>query len=654
MVQTGWLSDPIGRINNLSLAPSTKNTLQPMFEALMNSIHAIEEKFGKNSLSKGRIDIEVTENKEHGYTGFTITDNGIGLNEENMTSFRKSDSMKKVKFGGKGVGRLLWLKVADKVEIKSKFVVSKSIEDISFDFVADPKNPIANHNAAVSSGESGTIVKLSPLKTAYSQHIPAKLDTIAVRTVAHFINYFVNIDCPLITLFDSRRSIVLFDKFTDEVVRDKTFEIPHNVDGQCQLLSLNCFMVPKNYSDDEKGVNGLFFGANGRAVTRFDMDGVIGLKAIDGKYALFGYLEGDILNESVNDTRTEFSLDEGVLEELKRDCIAKILDFLKVEIDRVKTKQIETIITVRNEHLRFFNIAKDPKEIAEKLSLNTQKEEDIFVELSRRSLRQYKRKRKAFAESKAKNLSDVDAKAKEYVAELQDESLSSLAEYIYKRKLILDIFEEKAGFSNIEEETSHYEKVVHELICPLGSSSEDLSYDDHNLWIVDDRLAFYSYFNSDKQFKSQAETVDKRRPDITLFDLGMGFEKGSSMEPITIVEFKRPRRDDYTMSDNPFLQVQDYVDVLKEAGAATKFNGNHLRTIEKDTPFMCKIVADDTPSLRKVMDRLGGFHKKAGSKSYYKWDSGYKIFIELSSYSDLIEGAKARHTAFFDKLGISQ
>jgi hypothetical protein len=42
MAETGWLSDPIGRINNLSLAPSPKNTLQPMFEALMNSIHAIE------------------------------------------------------------------------------------------------------------------------------------------------------------------------------------------------------------------------------------------------------------------------------------------------------------------------------------------------------------------------------------------------------------------------------------------------------------------------------------------------------------------------------------------------------------------------------------------------------------------------------------
>ena len=120
MVETGWLSDPIGRINNLSLAPSPKNTLQPMFEALMNSIHAIGERFGNDRLASGVIDIEMTKNDEGSYTGFIITDNGIGLNLDNMISFRKSDSMKKVKFGGKGVGRLLWLKVADKVGISSK------------------------------------------------------------------------------------------------------------------------------------------------------------------------------------------------------------------------------------------------------------------------------------------------------------------------------------------------------------------------------------------------------------------------------------------------------------------------------------------------------------------------------------------------------
>ena len=90
MAETGWLSDPIGRINNLSLAPSPKNTLQPMFEALMNSIHAIEERFGSTHLSSGTIDIEMTENDEGSYTGFIITDNGIGLDTNNMISFRNA------------------------------------------------------------------------------------------------------------------------------------------------------------------------------------------------------------------------------------------------------------------------------------------------------------------------------------------------------------------------------------------------------------------------------------------------------------------------------------------------------------------------------------------------------------------------------------
>lgn len=423
MVETGWLSDPIGRINNLSLAPSPKNTLQPMFEALMNSIHAIGERFGNDRLASGVIDIEMTQNDEGSYTGFIITDNGIGLNLDNMISFRKSDSMKKVKFGGKGVGRLLWLKVADKVGVSSKYVSEDGITSIKFDFVADPSEPISNLAEEVAAGDVGTTVRLTPLKIAYALHIPVKLETVAVRTVAHFINYFVNIDCPKITLMDSKDSIVLFDQFTEDMVRDKTYPIKVRVDGEDRLLSLNCFLVPKKYSDDETGTNGLFFGAHGRAVKRHEMDSVIGLKAIDGKYAFFGYLEGPMLNESVNDTRTEFSLGDDTIDDLKRECILGMQDFLQLEIDKVRERQIQTIVEVRNEHLRFYNIAKDPQEIASKLSLSTQKDEDIFVELSRHSLRQYKKARRQFAEAKSKDLPDIDQKAKEYVSELQDESL---------------------------------------------------------------------------------------------------------------------------------------------------------------------------------------------------------------------------------------
>jgi hypothetical protein len=56
---SNWDSDPEGRIKNLSLAPNTKNALFPLFEAVMNSTHAIEERFGRDQVSKGEIDIQV-------------------------------------------------------------------------------------------------------------------------------------------------------------------------------------------------------------------------------------------------------------------------------------------------------------------------------------------------------------------------------------------------------------------------------------------------------------------------------------------------------------------------------------------------------------------------------------------------------------------
>jgi hypothetical protein len=53
------------------------------------------------------------------------------------------------------------------------------------------------------------------------------------------------------------------------------------------------------------------------------MDSVIGLKAIDGKFAFLGYVESISLNDSANDTRTDFSLSDDELDE--------ILDFAKAK-----------------------------------------------------------------------------------------------------------------------------------------------------------------------------------------------------------------------------------------------------------------------------------------------------------------------------------
>jgi hypothetical protein len=52
---------------------------------------------------------------------FAITDNGIGLNDENFDSFNTAFSDHKLSRGGKGLGRFTWLKAFDKVEIDSTF-----------------------------------------------------------------------------------------------------------------------------------------------------------------------------------------------------------------------------------------------------------------------------------------------------------------------------------------------------------------------------------------------------------------------------------------------------------------------------------------------------------------------------------------------------
>lgn len=649
--QHGWLSDNAGRIENISLAPNVKNALFPLFEAVMNSIQAIEERFGRDHLSEGRISVFVHKDSSGEYSGFTVTDNGIGFTDDNLTSLRKFDSRKKAKFGGKGIGRLLWLKVADVARIESVFEGTSGNNRCSFSFtIADPIDGYQLQPA--SSAQIETAITLNPFKSAFATRLPKKLDTFANRLIAHFVSFFANIAHPEITVFDDEDSIDLFDIFSTKIERDKDY--PFLVEGIDEQFVLHCFLLPKSISDDERSVNALYLGANGRAVSRHELDGVLGMKAIDNKFAFLGYVESEYLNSSANDTRTAFSLDDEQISAIVDIAKQKAKEFLDPEIRQIREKQVERIKSIGKEHPRFFHAARHASEVAETLHLSKQSEEDIFVELSRSSLRDYRKRKRGYAEAYKKGLPDVQEQTDSFLDKLKEDAVSSLAEYVARRKSILEIFEAGLRFKEAEDMVSHYEKVVHGIVCPLGSTSQELSYEEHNLWLLDDRLAFYTYFNSDKRMDRQAPsgTRDGDRPDITLFDLGIGFNSDDFNQPITIVEFKRPKRDDYTLADNPISQVRSYVDKLRAAKEAVKFDGTPLRPISQETPFTCHIIADITPSLEAVMRQLGQFSQRAGTSSYYWWDPNYKTFIEISSFYEVLSAAKARNQAFFAHLGL--
>jgi hypothetical protein len=114
-----------GRIKKFNL--SKNQPLIPLFEAIVNSIHAIDERKKLWEDFNSYITIKIIRSNQMSFdanelapiSSFEIIDNGVGFNEENLNSFMESDSTYKAAIGGKGVGRFSWLIAFEKADIES-------------------------------------------------------------------------------------------------------------------------------------------------------------------------------------------------------------------------------------------------------------------------------------------------------------------------------------------------------------------------------------------------------------------------------------------------------------------------------------------------------------------------------------------------------
>ena len=145
----------------------------------------------------------------------------------------------------------------------------------------------------------------------------------------------------------------------------------------------------------------------------------------------------------------------------------------------------------------------------------------------------------------------------------------------------------------------------------------------------------------------QEEIFDK----ATLFS-----EEKFPEESFTIVEFKKPYRNDYqhgNVKKDPVKQVRKYISEIVE-GKILK----HGRKIEasKSTPFYCYIVADITPTLENILVEET-FTKMPDGLGYFRFYSSeilpYKAYIEVLPFRKVIKNAKERNKILFDKLNIS-
>lgn len=659
-----------GRLRKCQLSP--KKGLWPIYEAVVNSLQAIEDRGNAG----GTIAIHVVRETDQALLqglegprpikGFVITDNGIGFNDDNFKAFETYDSTYKISRGGKGIGRLLWLVTFDSVTVESAYQKGEERWVRRFEFgIPFNGTKFVSHGPA-ETGPIETTVRLTGFKHIYRDAIPDETESIAEAVLEHCLQYLLHDGCPTITITDDdlAEKIVINDLYRDTIGKSRSTKIfdvgPHQF--QIDHLRSNG-KGPQEHS--------LHFCAHKRSVICKKLAKDIPnlgsrIPTETGQGAIYtGYVSGEYLDKTVNPERTgfRFSDEESLFaDDLTEDVVTRAaVGQVEIELERhlAKNRQdleerVTKVITEEMPEARALLrslpvLVKGLNPTSDDRTLRRHINEAGYAHevAVRESVGQLLDKLTA----ENPNIEQARETAEAILADVTEASRGKLAGYVAFRKAVLQIYEKRISL----QPTGKFSKedAVHDLIFPRRVTSDDVTFDDHNLWIVDDRLAFHQLLASDMPF-DEIKTVEingKKRCDVIVINKPAAFSSTTEeVSSIVIVELKRPQRDDYDGNDNPIDQVLGYIEEIR-SGNAKKIDGRRL-VISPESPFFVHIVSDITPALKQIITRRGIFTVTPDADGYFGYAKDHRAYIEVISFEKLIRDANKRNRVWFKKLGI--
>lgn len=659
----GFTIDLKGRIKNFPL-PKNKPLL-PLFEAIVNSIYAIEERQKIESF-QGKIDIhiirvpqEVLEGVDKSIneiTGFVISDNGIGFDDNNMKSFLQSDSTYRADKGGKGIGRFSWLKAFEHASIESIFRDNNCWVKRNFEFSLE-KQEIDDSLVEIEGIEEyNTRVSLIDYLPIYRKNVTKNAEVIANRIMQHCLIYLMGSNCPIISVIDDEK-ICINDMFEKNIERERE-PVNINVEGE-EFKLLNT-----KVSDSSIGGSKLYLYANDRMVLPIDLDKEIvnldkNLYEEQG-YFYVGILSGKYLDDNVDSNRTSFEIaetgkEDGIsLEEIVQESKVHVEEYLIEYLEAVKRKKEERIrkyITMNAP--QFGHLLKYmPEAIGEiKPTLSDAKLDEELYKIKRKFDVELRRTNQEIIDKidvRTENLDAYKEKWQTQIEKISDANKAALSEYVSHRRIILDLL--KKGILIKDDGKFNKEAYIHNLIYPMRRTSEEIEYEAHNLWMVDERLSYCEYISSDIPFNNDPS---EQRTDILFLDKPVALSDqdnfGKEYESIVIIELKRPMRDDYKPGENPIDQLMGYQEKLA-SNSVTDKNGRPIK-VGDSTQFYLYAVCDITDSLMKYAKRYG-FHETPDKLGLYWYNDNARAYMEIISFDKLINDAEKRNRVLFDKLGI--
>ena len=657
---------------------SKTTSLTPVIEAVCNSIDAIGPE-----RTDGIIDIIVKRSGQKSLeldnahtlsdiVAIDIIDNGVGFTEENKDSFDTYRSGFKMSKGGKGFGRFMYLKYFNHVSIESIFYEDDKYKQRSFTF-GHADEIIENENIvdieSDSSIHTGTTLHLSSIK---SFDLDKGLEVIARKLVERLLVFFVTggIYTPQITIKeeDGSNAIILNDYIGDKSdIQQIGNEEKFFLKGREKEWNFSVKIYKIYYSAI---TNKICLTANMREVTESALHNYVPEfketmfelteNGTQKNYMIKAYVQGLYLDDNVTTERDGFNFakDDDIYSDLSEKHIMKAVSSI---IKGYFSEDIEKRYNDKKQKVEHYVYTTAPWN---KTLLKDVDMESIPIGISDFDLEMRFQKIKFDKEQNAKialkELQDkyssedescdntLDDEVNEILKNVTETAKNDLAHYVCQRRRIIELFDDLR--KRIDNGKAHKESEMHNLIFPMIKDDREIEYEDHNLWLLDERFNFTQYIASDKVISSS----DHKEPDLAIFyESGLFYRNGENAitSPIAIVEFKRPKRTNYPDEENPINQALRYAGKIL-TGKYEMPEGLEEVIVDKSvTPVYIYIVCDIVPKIKEFAD-LAGLTISPDKQGYFGYNPTYNAYIEIKSFKKVIDDAKMRNQIFFKKLGL--
>ena len=225
---------------------------------------------------------------------------------------------------------------------------------------------------------------------------------------------------------------------------------------------------------------------NDRAANERNIDGAIGLGMLDGDEVYIGCVSGEFLDRHVNSERTGFTLSEDELAGIRRLLMPQVNGFLDAQVSRVKEQKRQTTQGLIHAFPQSLFLRDEMHDFINHLKPATKSTEDVFLEMARRRYRRQGTIRSLGEEigKRGKMAAQIEETVAKYREMVSLDQKGVLAEYVLRRKSVLDLFDSYQEYKDAEDNSRHLEAALHSLICPMGVDSVGMEFEQHNLWIV--------------------------------------------------------------------------------------------------------------------------------------------------------------------------